>query len=156
MKMRVAGLGTRRAVSHRRPWRAQEEGGLEHTRGQARVRLARRTRREAAGPSDAETTTVGTEGDAQERLSQLATFLEEDLTHLFDERGIDKSVYADNVKFEDPITKYSSIDGYLLNINMLKNLFSVSASTFRKSACACTNGLTPCRRRSPHLSPLHL
>jgi len=54
----------------------------------------------------------------------MGGFLEEDLGHLFDERGIDKSIYDDNVNFEDPITRYSSIDGYLFNIQMLRVLFT--------------------------------
>ena len=54
----------------------------------------------------------------------MSSFLAEDLEHLFDERGIDKSVYAADVKFEDPITKYDSINGYLANIQMLRYVFS--------------------------------
>jgi hypothetical protein len=47
----------------------------------------------------------------------------EDLSHLFDDRGIDKSLYASDVSFEDPLTKYDNIDGYLFNISMLKRVF---------------------------------
>ena len=39
-------------------------------------------------------------------------------------QGIDKTLYSDKVAFEDPITKYDSVDGYLLNIQMLRYLFS--------------------------------
>ena len=38
-------------------------------------------------------------------------FLREELPHLFDDRGIDASKYDERVQFEDPITKYSSIQG---------------------------------------------
>ncbi|KAJ3673369.1 hypothetical protein LUZ60_006743 [Juncus effusus] len=54
---------------------------------------------------------------------KLVEFLYEDLPHLFDEQGIDKSMYDDKVRFRDPITKHDTIDGYLLNIKLLKVLF---------------------------------
>ena len=38
-------------------------------------------------------------------------FLRGDLDHLFDDQGIDQSAYDDKVRFEDPITKYSSVQG---------------------------------------------
>lgn len=50
-------------------------------------------------------------------------FLYEDLPHLFDDQGIDRTAYDESVKFRDPITKYDSISGYLFNIALLKNLF---------------------------------
>lgn len=71
---------------------------------------------------DTETETTTTTGNTF--LSEMSSFLEEDLKHLFDEKGIDKSIYADDVAFEDPITKYSSISGYLYNIQMLRYLFT--------------------------------
>ncbi|KAK9806065.1 hypothetical protein WJX73_010820 [Symbiochloris irregularis] len=56
----------------------------------------------------------------QERME----FLEEDLSHLFDERGLDQSQYDDKVNFMDPLTKFSSVKGYMFNIAMLKRLFA--------------------------------
>ncbi|GAB2210524.1 hypothetical protein Droror1_Dr00015791 [Drosera rotundifolia] len=53
----------------------------------------------------------------------LVGFLYEDLPHLFDEKGIDRTAYDDRVKFRDPITRHDSISGYLFNIGMLKRLF---------------------------------
>lgn len=44
---------------------------------------------------------------SQERMA----FLREDLTHLFDDQGIDQSAYDDKVDFQDPITRYSSVKG---------------------------------------------
>lgn len=38
-------------------------------------------------------------------------FLREDLTHLFDDQGIDQSAYDNKVNFEDPITRYSTVKG---------------------------------------------
>ena len=38
-------------------------------------------------------------------------FLKADMKHLFDDKGVDKSKYADKVDFRDPITKYGSING---------------------------------------------
>lgn len=43
----------------------------------------------------------------QERME----FLEEDLSHLFDERGLDQSQYDNSVKFMDPLTKFNSVKG---------------------------------------------
>ncbi|KAJ8527919.1 hypothetical protein K7X08_015370 [Anisodus acutangulus] len=56
-------------------------------------------------------------------MKKLVEFLCEDLPHLFDDQGIDRTAYDDYVKFRDPITKHDSIDGYLFNIAMLKQLF---------------------------------
>lgn len=50
-------------------------------------------------------------------------FLYDDLPHLFDDRGIDRTAYDERVKFRDPITKHDSISGYLFNIALLKQLF---------------------------------
>jgi hypothetical protein len=48
--------------------------------------------------------------------------LREDLSHLFDDRGIDASAYDSVVEFRDPITNYSSLQGYLFNIQMLRRV----------------------------------
>uniref|UniRef100_A0ACD5WTI6 Uncharacterized protein n=1 Tax=Avena sativa TaxID=4498 RepID=A0ACD5WTI6_AVESA len=54
---------------------------------------------------------------------RLVEFLKDDLPHLFDDVGIDRSAYDDRVRFRDPITRYDDIDGYLANINLLKAIF---------------------------------
>jgi len=56
---------------------------------------------------------------SQDRIA----FLTADLPHLFDDTGIDATAYAPAVAFLDPITKYSSLKGYLFNISMLKRAF---------------------------------
>lgn len=66
-------------------------------------------------------------GDAvtnQQLMTELAEFLKEDLTHLFDAQGIDTSKYDQEVDFQDPITQYSTLSGYLFNIQMLRRVFS--------------------------------
>ncbi len=40
-------------------------------------------------------------------------FLKEDLQHLFDDKGIDKTQYDDVVEFRDPITQYNNASGDL-------------------------------------------
>ena len=57
-------------------------------------------------------------------VPKMIEFLKEDLKHLFDDEGIDRSKYEDNVEFLDPITKYNSIQGYLLNIQFLRRVFA--------------------------------
>ncbi|CAL5443153.1 unnamed protein product [Camellia sinensis] len=57
-------------------------------------------------------------------VKRLVGFLYEDLPHLFDDQGIDRTAYDERVKFRDPITKHDSISGYLFNIALLKKLFS--------------------------------
>ncbi|XP_045813986.1 uncharacterized protein LOC123907672 isoform X1 [Trifolium pratense] len=57
-------------------------------------------------------------------LEQLVGFLYEDLPHLFDDKGIDKSAYDERVFFRDPITKHDDLSGYLFNIALLKTLFT--------------------------------
>ncbi|URE43190.1 SOUL heme-binding protein, partial [Musa troglodytarum] len=56
-------------------------------------------------------------------LKDLVEFLYADLPHLFDEQGIDRTMYDDRVRFRDPITRHDTIDGYLFNIRLLKLLF---------------------------------
>jgi hypothetical protein len=57
-------------------------------------------------------------------LSHLAEFLNKDLPELFTARGIDASAYDPDVSFEDPLTRHSSIRGYLFNIAFLKRAFA--------------------------------
>ncbi|CAN8265816.1 unnamed protein product [Cochlearia groenlandica] len=57
-------------------------------------------------------------------MVNLVGFLYEDLPHLFDDQGIDRTAYDERVKFRDPITKHDTIKGYLFNISLLKNLFT--------------------------------
>ncbi|GAV59728.1 SOUL domain-containing protein/DUF2358 domain-containing protein [Cephalotus follicularis] len=56
-------------------------------------------------------------------MEKLVGFLYDDLPHLFDDQGIDRTAYDERVKFRDPITKHDTISGYLFNISMLKILF---------------------------------
>ncbi|PIA65428.1 hypothetical protein AQUCO_00100726v1 [Aquilegia coerulea] len=56
-------------------------------------------------------------------VKQLVDFLYDDLPHLFDDQGIDRTMYDEQVKFRDPITKHDTISGYLFNIDLLKKLF---------------------------------
>ncbi|KAL6974314.1 hypothetical protein U1Q18_028495 [Sarracenia purpurea var. burkii] len=56
-------------------------------------------------------------------VNRLVGFLYEDLPHLFDDQGIDRTAYDERVKFRDPITKHDTISGYLFNIAFLRNLF---------------------------------
>eukprot|EP00238_Polyblepharides_amylifera_P011009 CAMPEP_0196594834 /NCGR_PEP_ID=MMETSP1081-20130531/79407_1 /TAXON_ID=36882 /ORGANISM="Pyramimonas amylifera, Strain CCMP720" /LENGTH=377 /DNA_ID=CAMNT_0041919205 /DNA_START=206 /DNA_END=1339 /DNA_ORIENTATION=- len=57
------------------------------------------------------------------QMKELAEFLKEDLQHLFDDQGIDVSKYDEKVTFEDPLTRYDSIQGYLFNIQFLRRIF---------------------------------
>ncbi|EXB76273.1 hypothetical protein L484_025630 [Morus notabilis] len=56
-------------------------------------------------------------------VKRLVDFLYEDLPHVFDDQGIDRTAYDEHVKFSDPITKHESLSGYLFNIAFLKTLF---------------------------------
>ncbi|WZN63488.1 SOUL heme-binding protein [Chloropicon roscoffensis] len=89
---------------------------------------AGRVQRRGLRASQATSSSSATRGEDDDApidfLTRMSSFLAEDLEHLFDERGIDKSVYAADVNFEDPITKYDSINGYLANIQMLRYVFS--------------------------------
>lgn len=53
----------------------------------------------------------------------MVEFLYEDLPHLFDDQGIDRTAYDERVMFRDPITKHDTIAGYMFNIALLKQLF---------------------------------
>ncbi|KAJ1435134.1 SOUL heme-binding protein [Sesbania bispinosa] len=56
-------------------------------------------------------------------MQELVAFLNDDLPHLFDDQGIDKTAYDERVIFRDPITKHDNLSGYLFNIALLKTLF---------------------------------
>lgn len=71
-------------------------------------------------PSVEERAIVSSVSMVQETIS----FLKEDLTHLFDDQGIDTSRYDDVVQFRDPLSSYNSIRGYLFNIQFLRRVFS--------------------------------
>lgn len=75
---------------------------------------------QAVAPAAAEEEKGGLPAAEAERLAE---FLREDLPHLFDDVGVDRSAYDDRVRFRDPITRHDTIDGYLLNIRLLKLLF---------------------------------
>ncbi|XP_031382536.1 uncharacterized protein LOC116196781 isoform X1 [Punica granatum] len=57
-------------------------------------------------------------------VDRLVEFLYDDLPHLFDDQGIDRTAYDERVKFRDPITKHDTIAWYLFNIAFLKIIFS--------------------------------
>lgn len=61
--------------------------------------------------------------EMEEDIDGLVKFLYDDLPHLFDDQGVDRSMYDEAVEFIDPITKYDDIDGYMFNIGLLKKLF---------------------------------
>lgn len=56
-------------------------------------------------------------------VERLVEFLYDDLHHVFDEQGIDRTAYDEEVRFRDPLTKYDDIAGYLLNIALLRKFF---------------------------------
>lgn len=64
------------------------------------------------------------EEEATIDVNPFVDFLYDDLPHLFDGQGIDRTMYDKLVKFRDPITKHDTIDGYLFNIRLLKLLFN--------------------------------
>lgn len=77
-------------------------------------------------------------------VKQFVDFLYEDLPHLFDDQGIDKTAYDERVKFRDPITKHDTVSGYLFNIAMLKKLFRPDFQLhWVKQVCMCKNGNIP-------------
>jgi len=59
-----------------------------------------------------------------ELMAEMAAFLAEDLQHLFDDRGIDARRYEERMAFEDPLTRYDTLSGYLFNIQMLRRVFA--------------------------------
>ncbi|KAG6587902.1 hypothetical protein SDJN03_16467, partial [Cucurbita argyrosperma subsp. sororia] len=56
-------------------------------------------------------------------VDRLVDFMYDDLRHVFDEQGIDRTAYDEEVRFRDPITKYDGISGYMLNIALLREFF---------------------------------
>lgn len=85
---------------------------------QSTTHRARPLRRPRASQSAQQTATA-----SSDVVADAIAFLREDLQHLFDDVGIDTTRYADNVIFEDPITRHTSLSGYLLNIQFLRRVF---------------------------------
>ena len=63
------------------------------------------------------------EGLTGTTLERLKRNLAEDLTHLFDDVGINPDLYDADVIFSDPLSTYSNFAGYAFNIRMLKSVF---------------------------------
>lgn len=72
---------------------------------------------ESRAASEAKQTASTSTGLTPEESKRVCAALAEDLTHLFDEVGIDASLYAPDVSFEDPLTKYDSFGGYNFDIS---------------------------------------
>ncbi|KAK4785099.1 hypothetical protein SAY86_001788 [Trapa natans] len=62
-------------------------------------------------------------GNPAINMDRLVEFLYDDLPHIFDDQGIDRTAYEEHVKYRDPITKLGTISGYLFNIALLKTVF---------------------------------
>lgn len=91
------------------------------------------------------------EFDTEEELTEMAEFLAEDLRHLFDEQGIDKRRYASEVTFLDPITRHTTIGGYLGNIEFLRKAFKPDFLLFSVTATGRTQLTTRWRMKMDHL-----
>lgn len=61
--------------------------------------------------------------DQTVNAERLVGFLYDDLPHVFDDQGIDRTAYDELLKFRDPITRLDTLSGYLFNIALLKTLF---------------------------------
>lgn len=89
-----------------------------------RRKMMTREMRRWGSTSTSPRATVSASEMTPEESTALCEALAEDLTHLFDARGIDAALYAPDVSFEDPLTKYESFAGYAFNIQMLRRVFS--------------------------------
>lgn len=89
--------------------------GTKRVVGKAWRNSAARQRDSRAGATGS--STVG-------RMQQLMDTLKEDSANLFSDQGMDLSIYARNVDFQDPITNYSDIEGFAKNLKFLKSAFN--------------------------------
>ncbi|KAL5200083.1 hypothetical protein ABZP36_021286 [Zizania latifolia] len=105
------------AASSLRPRKAAAAAHSLSSRGRRPRLAAQAVAPEAAAAAEEESGLPAAEAE------RLVEFLREDLPHLFDDVGIDRSAYDDRVRFRDPITSHDTIDGYLFNIRLLKLLF---------------------------------
>lgn len=99
--------------------------------GRRAVAMGMRNRRDRYGSSMVAMAGAGSTLEKEEEkkklpetyMEEMQEFLRKDLVHLFDEQGIDRTMYDPKVEFRDPITNYDTLDGYLFNIGMLRALF---------------------------------
>ena len=56
-------------------------------------------------------------------LANEKAFIVEDLEHLFDDVGVNKANFEQDVVFADPLNRFENIDAYLLNIAFLRRVF---------------------------------
>eukprot|EP00798_Chlamydomonas_sp_ICE-L_P010400 gene10400-8347_t len=57
-------------------------------------------------------------------LDESAVFLTSELEKIFSTGDITPYRYAENIRFEDPITSTNNLNGYMLNMKMLNTLFN--------------------------------
>jgi hypothetical protein len=74
--------------------------------------------------SSSSSSSTRTTGTAAFDIAERMRWLEQDLSHLFDDTGVDPKGYDDKVEFLDPITRYDSVQGYLFNIKFLRAAFT--------------------------------
>ena len=79
--------------------------------------------KQASPPVEEEEEKEEEEGLTGTTLERLKRNLAEDLTHLFDDVGINPDLYDADVIFSDPLSTYSNFAGYAFNIRMLKSVF---------------------------------
>ena len=99
---------------------------LHHKRPMIKIlsALTPTTPSSSSSSSASKTTMIGSDSlMSGETLNELKRILTKDLTHLFDDVGIDANLYDENVEFTDPLSKYTNFRGYDFNIKMLKNVF---------------------------------
>ncbi|OVA00523.1 SOUL heme-binding protein [Macleaya cordata] len=56
-------------------------------------------------------------------INQFVDFLYDDLPHVFDDQGIDVTMYDERLRFRDPLTKNDTLNEYLSYIALLKKVF---------------------------------
>lgn len=113
----LRGLG----VSTRRQGESLE--WVEFGRGRMLRRRGNGDGKREAAQAESSTLEKEKKGLPEGYMEEMQQFLWEDLVHLFDEQGIDKSMYDPKVEFRDPITKYDTLNGYLINITVLRTIF---------------------------------
>lgn len=92
--------------------------------GGRRVGLVGGSRHPTRTRASSTDTTPSAEVGSPQFMQELAVLLEADLQQLFTEKGIDLNLYDDNVCFQDPLTQYDGIQGYLFNIQFLRRVFT--------------------------------
>lgn len=84
--------------------------------------------RQESGASASTSAVIDVTDDSQKhtRMEEVKQFLEAELGRIFNDGEVTRAKYAADMKFQDPVVNYASLDGFVFNIRALRTAFNVT------------------------------